>query len=92
MNGHEKMAYRFICEAMSEIIGGYENTMMDWEEGTEEYNDAYELLHSGHENLVDFIYCETMALADTGMAKHMRFAGKDWIRERISKRLTKWGY
>lgn len=92
MNAHEKLAFRFICESMSDIIGGYENSLIDNEEDSEEYKNAYDFLHSGHEALIDFIYYDVMASADKGTAKHMRFAGEAFIRERISKRLTKWGY
>lgn len=92
MNAHELLAFRFVCAEMSEIIGGNENTLNDYEEDSEEYKSAYEFLHSGHNELVDFIYRNVMIAADKGTAKHMRFAGEAFIRERISKRLTKWGY
>ena len=92
MNNHQKLAFDFICEVMSAYIGGYENALLDYPEGTEEYERAKSVLNRGHETLMDDIYSEVMAMSDEGNAKHLRFAGKDFIMERIDKRLTKWGY
>lgn len=92
MNAHQKEAYRWISESMSEYIGGYENTLQDYEEEDEEYKEAEEFLNLPHDELVEIIYNDVMAGADKGTAKHLRFAGAEWIKERISKRLTKWGY
>lgn len=92
MNAHEKVAFMFVCEAMSEIIGGLENVLMDYPESSIEYQDAWNDLHVGHDTLTEWIYRDVMGRADKGTAKHMRFAGEAFIRERISRRLTKWGY
>ena len=92
MNAHEKLAFDYVCKAMSEIIGGLENVLFDYGEDTEEYKNAYHDLHVGHEELVNWIYFEVMSYSDKSTAKHLRFAGEAFIKERISKRLTKWGY
>lgn len=92
MNAHQREAYRWIMASMSEFIGGYENTMMDYPEDDEEYQTAKAFLSRPHDELIEFIYNDVMAGADKGMARHLRFAGTEWIKERISKRLTKWGY
>lgn len=92
MNAHQKQAFDFICEVMSEWIGGYENVLLDYEEDSEEYKKAKAFLAQGHEVLKELVYNGVMAMSDKGMAKHLRFAGKDFILERIDRRLTKWGY
>lgn len=92
MNAHQKEAYRWIMASMSEFIGGYENTLLDYCEEDEEYQTAQNFLNQPHDELVEIIYNDVMAGADKGTAKHMRFAGTEWIKERISKRLAKWGY
>ena len=92
MNAHEKLAYRMVCEYMSEWIGGLENVMMDNPEGSDEYESAKATLDRGHEALENDIYEMVMEESDKSMLKHLRFAGEAFIRERISKRLTKWGY
>ncbi len=92
MNAHQREAFDFIISSMSDYIGGYENTLQDCKKDSEDYKEAYEFLHQGHEALRDLIYDEVMSLSDKGMAKHLRFAGKEFILERISKRLEKWGY
>ena len=90
-NAHEKLAIILVKEAMSSIIGGYENTLLDFEDGDEEYKNAYEFLHSGHEELINAIYLEVMS-CQKGYEKHLRFAGEKFIKDYISKRLTSWGY
>ena len=92
MNAHQKLDFDFICKVMSEYIGGYENTLLDYPEDSEEYKDAKEFLGQSHEDLMNLIYDEVMTMSDSGMAKHLRFAGKDFILERIDRRLTKWNY
>ena len=92
MNAHEKLAYRFVCEVTSEMIGGYENTLLDCDESDEEYKIAYDFLHLGHDELTGELYAEVMARSDKSTTRALRFAGESFIKERISRRLTKWGY
>ena len=92
MNLHERLAFDYVCHAMSELIGGYENALTDYPEDDEMYKTAKEFLSSGHDNLIDTIYFEVMSYSDKGTARHLRFAGEAFIKERISRRLTKWGY
>lgn len=92
MNAHQKEAYTLIMATMSEYIGGYENTLMDYPEDDEEYKTAKAFLSQSHEDLIEIIYNDVMASSDSGMRKHLRFAGTEFIKERISKKLTKWGY
>lgn len=92
MNAHEKEACRFVINIMSEMIGGNENQMMDYEEGSEEYEEAKAYLQQPRENLIDDLYTRVMMEADYKMEKHIRFAGTEFIKERISRRLARWGY
>ena len=92
MNKHQREAFRCVCEASGEYIGGWENTMLDYPEDHEEYKNAQTVLSRTHEELVDDIYQMVMAESDKGVLRHLRFAGKDFILERIDRRLKKWGY
>lgn len=102
MNERQKKAFRNIKYAAQQFIGGLENTMMDYEEDSEEYQEADNLLND-HDALVNEIY--EMAITniyDEGseyfgpqagsMLKDIRFCGKDWLMERVDKRVTKEGY
>ena len=40
MNAHEKAAFLEVCNVMSEMIGGCENALEDYEEGSKEYEEA----------------------------------------------------
>lgn len=92
MNAHERLAFDYVCSVMSELIGGLENALQDYDEDSEEYKNAYHDLHVGHDTLKEWIYRDVMSYSDKGMSKHLRFAGEAFIKERIDRRLTKWGY
>lgn len=92
MNAHQRIAFQLVCYAMSEWIGGLENTMTDYLEDDEEHIMAKKTLARGHQALEDDIYQMVMEDSNRGNLKHLRFAGEKFIREIISRRLTKWGY
>ena len=90
MNKHEKAVDRLIQNAVSEIIGGYENTLSDYAENDEEYKEAKSVLN--HDTLFGMIYDDVMAESENNADSHIRFAGKKFIEERIETRLNKEGY
>jgi len=92
MNAHERLAFERVCNVMSEYIGGSENMLEDYPEDSEEYAIAKRHLSKPHDEMIDEIYREVMMDSNRDVLKHLRFAGEAFIRERISKRLTKWGY
>ena len=91
MNVHQQIATRYARESCGWVIGGYENAIQDLDPESEDYKSAKASL-ADHEGLIDEIYDHVMRFTDKGMLKHIRFAGKDFIRERIHNRITKWGY
>lgn len=91
MSAHEKQVERLITEAVSEIIGGFENQLYDSEEGSEEWLAARAVLN--HDTLFGMIYDNVMYYSSNKRhASHIRFAGKAFIEERIERRLAKEGY
>jgi hypothetical protein len=93
MNAHQKVLFDLTREAISDTIGAYENTMMDFRPETKEYKEAEEFLNQGHEALAKVIYDEVMDMCKRGAnASHARFAGSEFLKERIDRRLTKLGY
>lgn len=92
MNEHQKAAFDRVCAEMSEIIGANENNMMDYPVNSEAYQQSAEFLSQPREVLIDYIYSSVMAASDKKTEKHLRFAGKKFIVERIDRRLAKWGY
>lgn len=91
MNKHEEVVARLIREEICEILGGYENSLMDFHEGEEEYEYAKRLL-GDHERLVNMFYREIMEKTEGNFQSHIRFAGKEFILDRIEKALRKEGY
>ena len=92
MNAHQKTAYLIMREEYNNLVGGCENTLLDYSEDSEEYQAAHRTLHD-HEVLRDMIYGEAIATANCRHhAIHMRFAGKEWLFERIDNRLENDGY
>jgi hypothetical protein len=90
MNTREREIDRLIQEAVSEWIGGLENTLMDFPEDSEDYKQAKKLLN--HDSLFDIIYRDIMEESRSNKASHIRFAGKEFIADRIEKALKKDGY
>ena len=90
MNAHQKAIFRMMDELTRDLIGGYENTMMDYPEDSEEYQEAQAFLSMGHEAMKQHFY--SMLTAEREMQKELRFAGNAFLLERIERRLTKWGY
>lgn len=91
MNGNQRMAARLAWDSCGWVVGGYENQMQDNDEGSEDYNSAKEAL-ADHDLLVDEIYDHVMHMTDKSFRKHLRFAGKEFIIDRINGRLARWGY
>lgn len=102
MNERQKKAFYNVYWAANDLIGGLENTLLDYPEDSEEYKSAYALLYN-HDRLVQALYHEaTTAFYDCGFCgfgieyqKYIRdinFCGKEWIMQRCEKRVTKMGY
>ena len=93
MNKHQRIMYLLMDEVMCEIIGGLENTIQDYTSDTEEYKNAEEFLNLGHDKLADYFYAEVMNRCKSdSYLSHARFAGSAFLKERIERRLMKWGY
>lgn len=90
MNQHEKMVNFLIQQGVSEWIGGLENTLLDYPEDSEEYQNAKADLN--HDTLFGCIYNYVMDNSRGNYASHIRFAGKKFIEERIESILIKEGY
>lgn len=102
MNQRQKKAFYNIYYAANDLLGGLENTMLDYPEDSDEYKSAESLLND-HNRLVEILYqMATTALYDEGFCgfgrayqmaiRDINFCGKDWLMERCEKRITKEGY
>ena len=92
MNEHQKAAYRLTKEQYNSYIGGLENGLMDTREDEEEHQ-SYKTELADPEGLIETIYQIVIKEANRiGFAKHIRFAGTDWIKYRIAKFLYHDGY
>ena len=102
MNAQQKKAFYNIRNAADYLIGGLENTMMDYPEDSEEYREAKATLED-HAFLVNQIYdlalteiftegANIFGRAAEAYLKDIRFFGKEWLMERVEKQVTKAGY
>lgn len=90
MNSNQTVLAMIIRDVAGEYIGGYENTLMDYPEGSKEYQEAKEFLATDHDTLVAWIVADVKR--DREAMKHLKFAGNDFITQYTGKLLTKWGY
>jgi hypothetical protein len=67
--------------------------MEDYSEEDEAYINAKNFLEMGHDKLADFFY-QIMVAESKNETRNsaIRFAGTDFIKTIIEKRLIKWGY
>lgn len=77
-------------EIASEYIGGLENTMMDYPEDSQKYQDAKHDLAIGHDALVRIICTDVKVMREA--QKYLKFAGNKFLENYVDNLLTKWGY
>ena len=93
LNRHQQYVMELINEAFLDGFLGYENTLNDFPKDSEEYKRAYEVINATRDEKIKMIYNLVVYYTNCNEHdKHIRFAGTDWIKERISKRLEKYGY
>lgn len=91
-NVHQKCAWKLINEIYCDVVGGLENTQLDNPKDSDEYQRANRALKNP-QALLNMIYSDVQSTATMqGFAKHIRFAGEAWARERIARKLHKDGY
>lgn len=103
MNQRERKAFYNIKHAANALLGGLENTLLDYGKDEPEYKSAKAQL-ADHEGLVIELYrMATTGIYDEGyccfdpetIKKELRdinFCGKRWLMERCVVRIIKEGY
>ena len=102
MNERQKRAFHNIYWAAQHLLGGLENTLLDYSEDSDDYKSAEALLKN-HKELVNRLYeMATTAVYGEGFCgfgkrhqmeiRDINFCGKEWLMERCEKRITKEGY
>ena len=90
MDSRQTMLAIIAKEAAGNLIGGLENTMLDYPEDSDEYRNASHDLHAGHDTLVSWIVADVKQTREG--IKHLKFTGNTFLENYVSKLLTKWGY
>lgn len=101
MDERQKKAYNNIKHAANWLLGGLENTLMDYPEDSDEYKHAQAML-SDHDRLVATLYdWATTDIYGDGWAggtnadkaiRDIRFCGKEWLMKQCEERIIKEGY
>lgn len=92
MNERQKKAFYNIKHAANDLLGGLENTIIDYPANSEEYKGAKRLLDD-HNALVKALYkMATSAVYNEGVCgfgkayqmiiRDINFCGKEWLMER----------
>ncbi len=92
MNQNQKRVFLMVVDACNEFIGGWENTLCDTEEGSEEWKHAKEVLATEHDTMVDWILSDIRLSKEWQKLEHLHFVSIEWTKERIDRRLKKMGY
>lgn len=92
MNNNQKRVYLMVVELCNEFIGGWENTLCDAEENSEEWNEAQKMLNADHDTKVEWILSDVRHSIEWQRLENLHFVSLEWTRERIDKRLRKMGY
>ena len=99
MTKNEKLARRNIQNCIDFELGGYENALLDYPEGTEEYINAKDFL-ADHGAIVDYIYdcsvscfyTEGCVFPDARFIGQIKFLGKQKLIEIVEELVAKEGY
>lgn len=78
-----------VKDTCNEYFGGYENTLYDFEEGSEEYKDAVEALTAPVEYICKTIEIWVRSSREWQRIENLHFVSLEWMRERIAKRVPK---
>ena len=102
MSIRQRKAFFNIKHAAHDLLGGLENTLLDYPEDSEEYKSAKALLDD-HDALVkELYYRATSAVYSEGMIwfgrdaemyiRDINFCSTEWLMERCERRIRKEGY
>ena len=102
MNKRQKKAFYNIKHAANDLLGGLENTLLDYSKDSEEYREAKALLDNHNELVKELYNCATTAVYSDGAVwfgksaemyiRDINFCGKEWLMERCEARIRKEGY
>lgn len=92
-NKHEIAVSQLIREEIDILVGGYENTMLDYPKDSNEYKKAYNYLYeTPSKDLLEEFYNLVMARCKAGSnEEHARFAGSTFIRAKLGLYIIKNG-
>ena len=99
MTKNEKLARRNIQNCINFELGGYENTLLDYPEDSNDYRAAKAFL-ADHEAIVNYIYdcsvsdfyIEGGVFTDTRLISQIKFLGKEKLMEIVEELVSKEGY
>ena len=90
MYSNQLNVFNLVVENCNDYFGGYENQLMDSEEGSDTYNEAKEALTAPAEEICATIEIWVRSSTIWKKIENLHLVGLDWMRERISKRVTKY--
>lgn len=90
-NKHEIAMMVLIREEVDYLVGGYENTMLDFSESAPEYKEAFNYLYkTPARELLEEFYNLVMNRCKAGSnEEHARFAGSEFLRAKLGLYIIK---
>ena len=90
MDCHQSKMFFLMDEVMSEIISDFRYYMAVYAPYTPEHKKAKVFFLQSHDELAAYFYNEVMSRC-SGYYNHARFAGSDFLKASINKRLKQYG-
>ena len=81
-----------IDEVMGAVLEDFRYCMAAYAPYTPQYKEAKAFLSKRHDELAAYFYDEVMSCTSGGYYHDARFAGGEFLKEKIDKRLKQYGY
>ena len=92
LDSHQSKMFFLMDEVMSEILSDFKYYMAVYTPHTPQHKDAKVFLSQGHDELAAYFYNAVMSRCRAGgYYSDARFAGSDFLKKSIDKRLKQYG-
>ena len=90
-DAHQSKMFFCLDEVMGDVLGDFKYYMAVYDSHTPQYKQAKAFLSQGHDKLAAYLYNEVMSCCHgSSFYSDALFAGGDFLKKIIEKRLKQW--